>query len=438
VLDTIFGVMSYRNEIAWKRSSAHSDTRQGMRRYGRIRDILLFYTKTLDYTWNPQYTPYTPDYLETEYRHVTANERHYKETDLTAAKPGGDTEYDWYVKRPIGQGVRWQTDFEEEFRNPKPGWEYRAVRPYKGRYWAFSKNNMIEFARENRLIYRETGMPRLIHFADEMVGIPLQDLWTDIQPALGTQDLGYPTQKPLALLERIISASSNPGDMVLDPFCGCGTAIVAAQKLGRRWIGIDITHLSIALQKNRLKDMFGLEPKRDYAVIGEPEDLGAARQLAHDNRYQFQWWALSLIGARPLGGQEGAREGRKGSDKGIDGVITFIDDPKDKVKRVLVQVKSGHVKSSDIRELHGTVDREQAAIGVFITLEPPTDEMRTEAVSAGFYHSPGWNRDYPRLQILTIADLLHGAEVKMPSTSVTFKQAPRVEKADAEQQELGL
>jgi len=434
VLDTIFGVMSYRNEIAWKRSSAHSDTRQGMRRYGRIRDILLFYTKTLDYTWNPQYTPYTPDYLETEYRHVTANERHYKETDLTAAKPGGDTEYEWYVKRPIGQGVRWQTDFEEEFRNPKPGWEYRAVRPYKGRYWAFSKNNMIEFAHENRLIYRETGMPRLIHFADEMVGIPLQDLWTDIQPALGTQDLGYPTQKPLALLERIISASSNPGDVVLDPFCGCGTAIVAAQKLGRHWIGIDITHLSIALQKNRLKDMFGLEPKRDYAVIGEPEDLGAARQLAHDDRFQFQWWALSLIGARPLGGEEG----RKGSDKGIDGVITFIDDPKAKVKRVLVQVKSGHTKPGDVRDLHGVVDREQAAIGVLITLEPPTDEMRTEALSAGFYHSPGWNRDYPRLQILTIADLLHGAEVKMPLTSVTFKQAQRVEKADAEQKELGL
>jgi len=276
-----------------------------------------------------------------------------------------------------------------------------------------------------------------------MPGVPLQDVWTDIPPMhnLSAERLGYPTQKPLALLERIIQTSSNPGDVVLDPFCGCGTAITAAQKLDRKWIGIDITHLSIALQKYRLEAMF---PGIKFKVIGEPKDIGAAKQLAQEDRYQFQWWSLSLIRARPLGGQEGSREGKKGSDKGIDGVIAFIDDNTGKAKRVLVQVKSGHVNSSHIRDLKGTLQREQAAIGVFITLEPPTKDMNTEAVSAGFYYSPGWNQNYSRIQILTIEELLQAIKagktqlVNMPPQFGTFKQAQRVQQAGAEQGELGL
>jgi site-specific DNA-methyltransferase (adenine-specific) len=184
-------------------------------------------------------------------------------------------------------------------------------------------------------------------------------------------------------------------EKLLGPFCGCGTAIAAAQKLGRKWIGIDITHLSIALQKYRLESMF---PGIKCKVVGEPKDIGAAHQLATEDRYQFQWWALSLVHARPVGGQEGSREGKKGSDKGIDGVIAFIDDNTGKAKRALIQVKSGHVNSSHIRDLVGTVQREKAALGVFITLEEPTREMITEAVRAGFYRSLGWNQDYPRIQ----------------------------------------
>jgi site-specific DNA-methyltransferase (adenine-specific) len=237
------------------------------------------------------------------------------------------------------------------------------------------------------------------------------------------------------LLERIIQVSSNPGDVLLDPFCGCGTAVAAAQKLGRRWIGIDVTYLSIALQKYRLQEMF---PDGKFKVVGEPRDIGAAKQLAHDDRYQFQWWALSLVRAKPLGGQEGSKPGKKGSDKGIDGVITFIDDGYDKSKRVLVQVKSGHVKSGDVRDLVGTVQRESAAIGVFITLEPPSREMITEAVSAGIYHSPGWNSDYPRIQILTIADLLQEAKVQMPMQYGTFKQSRKVREVAGEQVELEM
>ena len=179
-------------------------------------------------------------------------------------------------------------------------------------------------------------------------------------------------------------------------------------------------------------------PGTSYKVIGEPKDMGAARQLATEDRYQFQWWSLSLIRARPLGGQEGSREGKKGSDKGIDGVIAFVDDSTGRAKRVLVQVKSGHVKSGDIRDLKGTLQRENAAIGVFITLEPPSRDMTAEAVSTGFYYSPGWNQNYPRIQILTIEELLHNAEVKMPPQFGTFKQAQRVQHTGAEQQELGL
>ncbi len=210
----------------------------------------------------------------------------------------------------------------------------------------------------------------------------------------------------------------------MDPFAGCGTAIAAAQKLGRGWIGIDITHLSIALQKYRLRDMFDLKPGTDYEVIGEPKDTGGARELARDDRYQFQWWALSLIEAKPVGGDSGSKTGRKGADRGIDGVINFVESG-GKAGRVLVQVKSGKVSSRDIRDLKGAVEREQAALGVFITLENPTREMETEAVSAGFYESATWGR-FPKMQLLTIEALLSGTTVKMPRSAGTFKTAERI------------
>ncbi len=410
ILDTIFGPKCFRAEIIWKRSSAHNDIRQGAKQPGRIHDILLFYSKSdKDWTWNPIYTTYGAEYLASNYRYVEEDTgRRFKSTDLTAAKPGGDTSYEW-----------------------------KGRRPPDGRYWAYSKVNMQRFEDAGLLYYTNTGLPRLKQYLDEMPGIHIQSIWDDIYPigAQAAERLGYPTQKPLALLERIIQASSNPGDIVMNPFAGCGTAIAAAQKLGRRWIGIDVTHLSIALLKYRLEAMF---PGLEFKVVGEPEDIGAARQLAADDRYQFQFWATSLVRAQPLGGQAGSREGKKGSDRGIDGIISFMDDNTGKPKRVMVQVKSGHVKSGDIRDLRGTVEREQAAIGVYITLEPPTPEMTKEAVSAGYYHSPGWGRDFPRIQILTIDQLLGGAEIKMPPQFGTFKQAQRVRQSDAEQAALDL
>jgi len=399
ILDTIFGVQQFHAEIIWKRTSAHSDTRQGRKDYGRVHDVILYYTKGQTYTWTPIYLTYDLDYVDSFYRHVEpATGRRYSLDNLTAAKPGGDVSYEW-----------------------------NGVFPYKGRYWAYSREKMEQFEQAGRLVYTSTGMPRYKRYLDEMPGVSLQDLWIDIQPTGGNERLGYPTQKPLALLERIIAASSNPGDVVLDPFCGCGTAIAAAQKLGRTWLGIDITHLSVALQKYRLADMF---PGIKFKVVGEPTDLGAAQQLAADDRYQFQWWALSLIRAKPLGGQEGSKAGKKGSDKGIDGVITFVEATTGKPQRVLIQVKSGHVKSGDIRDLAGTLQREAAAIGVFITLEPPSKDMVTEAATAGFYTSP-WGT-HPRLQILTVQDLLSGKRVDMPpltQVEQTFKKAPKVQQA---------
>jgi len=243
--------------------------------------------------------------------------------------------------------------------------------------------------------------------------------------------LGYPTQKPETLLERIIKASSNEGDVVLDPFCGCGTTISVAQRLNRRWIGIDITHLAITLIKNRLRDTFG--DKVEFDVIGEPVSLPDAKTLAKDDPYQFQWWALGLVGARPV-------EQKKGSDKGIDGRIYFHDEGTGgKTKQIILSVKSGHVGVGDVRDLRGVVDREKAAIGVLITLENPTRPMITEANSAGFYNSPGWNTRHPKLQILTIEELLAGKKIDSPplrQVNRTFKKAPRAKEKESEQREL--
>jgi site-specific DNA-methyltransferase (adenine-specific) len=238
--------------------------------------------------------------------------------------------------------------------------------------------------------------------------------------------LGYPTQKPLSLLERIIEASAKEDAVVLDPFCGCGTAVHAAQKLGRQWIGIDITHLAIGLVRRRMEDAFaGL----NIEVVGEPVDLSGAAELASHDPWQFQWWALDKIDAQPVGDK------RKGMDRGIDGIIPFIEGRTDR-KRVMVSVKSGGTSSKDIRDLKGVLDREKEPIGVLVTLRPPSREMTLEAVGAGHYESPFWGKKYPRLQILTIADVLNGKTVEMPPRQSIFAQAERERGQEGEQPSL--
>jgi site-specific DNA-methyltransferase (adenine-specific) len=399
VLDQIFGPVNFRNEIVWRRTNAKS---HAFTRFASNHDVIFRYSKSEKWTWNTQYTEHDPTYLEKFYRYIEPNTgRKYRLADLT--NPNRD--------------------------RPHLTYEFLGVT----RVWRWTKERMKKAYEDGLVVQSKPGkVPSLKRYLDEQEGNPVDDLWDDIPPiqAQSSERLGYDTQKPLALLERIIKASSNEGDIVLDPFCGCGTAVVAAQKLKRKWIGIDITHLAINLMRNRLKDSFNIKAE----VIGEPVDLGGAKELASQpDKYQFQWWALGLIGARPAG------EKKKGADKGIDGVISFIDDPTSKPKRAIVQVKSGHVHVKDIRELITVASKE--AIGIFITLEPPTKDMSVEAVAAGYYHSPIWNKDYPRIQILTVDELLHGKNVDMPpltQTNVTFTKAQKIKPKEGEQKSLEL
>jgi site-specific DNA-methyltransferase (adenine-specific) len=411
LLDAIFDPRNFRNEIIWQRTLAKGLT---SRQLPNNHDVILCYQRSDQAVWNADsmFRPYDALNLDektaTKYRHHDSDGRVYRLDNLINPNPD----------------------------RPNLTYEFLGVT----KVWRWTKDRM-QAAYEAGLIVqsRPGAVPQFKRYLDKQRGKPLGDVWTDIPPinSQAQERLGYPTQKPVALLERIVQASSNPGDVVLDPFCGCGTTIAAAQKLKRQWIGVDITHLAIALQKYRLKDMFSLEEKKDYVVIGEPEDIPSARQLAQDDRYQFQWWALSLVKARPVNGDPEGKKGKKGKDKGIDGVITFIDDVSGTAKRVIVQVKSGKVKSGDIRDLKGTLDREAAAMGVFLTLEPATKDMEAEAATARFYHSPGWNKDYTRIQILTIAELLAGKNVQMPPVSMTFKQAEKVKtESGARQHEL--
>jgi len=341
--------------------------------------------------------------------HEAAGGRRFKDADLTAAKPGGDTSFGWRVKAPAGT-TTWSGDPDGEWQAPKEGWVYTEVFPSKGRYWAYSRENFVSFHSLDLLYYTSKGTPRLKQYADELEGVSLQDLWTDIHPinSQAAERMGYPTQKPEALLERIIQCSSNPGDVVLDPFCGCGTTIAAAQKLGRGWVGIDITYLAISLIKSRLTAM----GSSDYTVLGEPTTTDDAEQLAKDDPYQFQWWALGLIGARPA-------EGKKGADQGIDGRLFFFDEG-GKPKQAIVSVKAGKLHATYLRDLVGVVQREQAQLGVLISFHEPTQPMRQEAASAGFYQSP-WGT-HPKIQLVTVGQLLAGHKLDMPAGGAHMTQ----------------
>lgn len=250
-------------------------------------------------------------------------------------------------------------------------------------------------------------------------GRPIDDVW-DIDKINNSskERLSYPTQKPEALLERVIQASSQEGDTILDPFCGCGTTVAVAQRLNRNWLGIDITHLAINVMKRRLKDTFNLEAYKDYKVTGEPTDLAGAQALALQNRYQFQWWALSLINATPYGNK------KKGADTGIDGTLYFMES-KSEARKIIVQVKSGKVQRDHISKLSGDMEREKAAMGLYITLEQPTKPMITEAVTKGFYQTPTGGQ-FPKIQITTIEQLLAKQYPKLPPLLISpYRRAER-------------
>lgn len=392
ILDAIFGPENFRSDITWKRTNVHSDSKN----WSAVADTLLYYVKDArkPFTWNPIRVEHGEEYLRSKYRYKDADGRVYRLDNMTSPNPRPNMTYEW-----------------KGHASPPMGWRYERA-------------TMERLDAEGRIWYPDSKAkrPQLKRYLDEMSGTLLTNVWTDIDPinSQAHERLGYPTQKPVALLERILAASSNPGDVVLDPFCGCGTALVAAEKLRRRWIGIDITYLAIAVMRARLKDSFAIE---DVPVVGQPTEVEGARQLAQsaEGRYQFQWWALGLVDAQPLGGVE-----KKGADRGIDGVITFTD-KHGELTSVLVSVKSGHVNSSMVRDLKGTMDRDKAAIGVFITLDEPSKEMHLEADTAGIWHSDVWKRDYRRIQLITIEELLVGKKPQLPPFVMpTYQQAPKV------------
>lgn len=398
LLDAVFGKDRFINEIVWKRYGAHNDIGQGSRHYGRVNDIILFYSKSQTRIWNQQYTPQSAEYIRERFQYTDRNGRRYTDTPLTG--PGG-----------------------AEKGNPVYEWNGHT------RAWRISKDTMQQKHDAGELHYTKSGYVRGKRYLDEAQGIPLQSLWTDIVTLGGTnpERLGYPTQKPVALLERILSASSNPGDVVLDPFCGCGTTVHAAEKLGRRWIGIDVTHLAIGLIEKRLRDAF---PGVDFVTHGVPQDLDGARDLAARGKYhEFEKWALSLIAAQP------GNLSKKGADRGLDGNLYF-----GKTGRAIVSVKAGaNVGVQMIRDLRGVIEREKAGIGVFLTLTPPTRPMTAEAAAAGLHEEEGF-APVPRIQIVTVEEAmrLRDRAVALPARrDDAFKRAAR-EEAPARQGRLDL
>lgn len=407
LLDAAFGPSQFRNEIIWKRSHPHGNV---TRTFGSIHDTILFYSKSDQYAWSKPHKPYfLPNgSIDPELEEELLSQYSLAEPD---------------------SGRRFQAT---SLLNPNPDrpnltYEFHGHK----KVWRWTRERMLKAEAEGRLYFPRNGkgVPREKRYLDEQEGFPLQDIWTDVRPISprAAERLGYPTQKPETLLERILEASSAPGDCVLDPFCGCGTTVSVAQRLGRRWLGIDVTHLAIGLIKHRLHDSHGLVAEKDYRVVGEPEDLAGAQQLALEDTHQFEHWALGKVHAR-------SSAKHKGPDRGIDGKLLFHDEALGgATKTIIISVKSGKsVGVSAIRDLGHVVDREGAAMGVLITLRSPTKAMLTEAAGKGFYSSP-WGTKHPRLQVLTVEDLLAGKQIDSPpraQVNETFKRAQRPQVAD--------
>ena len=413
LLDGVFGRENFRSEIVWRRTNVHNNTTT---QYGPIHDTLLFYTKSRQFTFHPGSRPYTRGYIESRFTHQDERGR-YQHNYLTGpGRSGGASGQPWQGFDPTPRNRHWAIP--------------RSLRPYlpHGGAGMNSQEQLDALLAQDLIVFpaRAGGQPMYKQYVGG--GVAYQDIWAYQPNTQGVlydspegidEDVkyleseaerrGYPTQKPLGLLERIIHTSSNPGEVVLDPFCGGGTTVAAAQQLGRQWLGMDITHLAIALLKSRLQEDFALEPLTDYAVVGEPRDADGARALWEQDPYQFQYWAVSLLAAQPQD-----KERRRGADGGLDGLLYFVEAPRRAVRKIVIQVKGGRVSVAQIRELAGVMERERAAMGLFITLAEPTRPMQQEAAAAGFYHSELWQRDFPKIQIRTIAQLLAGPGFALP------------------------
>jgi len=386
LLDGVFGAQNYRNEIVWLRTNAHNMRSRG---WPKSNDTIFFYTKSDTFTFHQQYGGFSEAQLK-RYKE-DENGRLYTGQDLTFSTVNPDRQFEW-----------------------------RGTAPPPNRSWGASLEQLEEWWEQGLILTKKDGTPRLDGhkvYLDEKLGKPFDTNWVDI-PRVGNtaqERLGYPTQKPQTLLERIISASSNEGDTVLDPFCGCGTAAHAAQKLRRQWVGIDITHLAIREIEKRLKSAF---PGIEFEVHGTPKDLASAQDLAAHDKHQFELWALAQVDAQPWKG------GRKGPDGGIDGIIYFKPDGK-RTERAIVEVKGGGTGVKDIGRLAQVMEREKAPLGVLVTAEMPTSAMIKDAAAVGRFEDE-WGRTYPRLQIITLAELFQGKKPDIPFVDpASVKRAKR-------------
>ncbi|MCJ2067810.1 restriction endonuclease [Methylobacterium sp. J-030] len=401
ILDATFGPDRFLNEVIWRRTSAHSNATLKL---ASVHDIVLIYTKGQKFAWNQPFTAYDDAYVREHFVHRDLDGRVFRRSDLVNPAVRPNLRYDYTASNGI------------------------TYKPHHNG-WKVSLEVMKRLDEEGRLFFpaKEDARLRKKIYLDESPGVPLTDVWSDLPPihASSQERLGYPTQKPVALLERILQMSSSPGDVILDPFCGCGTAVHAAQKLDRRWVGIDVTPLAVNLIARRLKAAF---PGIVYEVRGIPKDMDGARELAARDKHLFQLWATDLIGAQPY------RDGKKGADGGIDGMVYFKPDGRT-TKAAIVSVKGGaNVNVAHIRDLRGTIERLHEPMGIFVTLHPPSEPMRREAAAAGLYDA-GFGKPTPKIQIVTIEDALKLGDraVQIPyGHSASFKQAPRETKPDAQ------
>jgi len=391
LLDAIFDPRNFHNEIIWKRTGAHSSAKK----FGPVHDTILYYTKSNKFTWNAPRTEYTEEYLDKYYRYDDGDGRLYWRNSLTAA------------------GVR-----KGSSGQPWRGFDVSA----SGQHWKFKIETLDELDAAGRIYFPPggRGFPQIKRYRDELKGLAVGDIWADIDKLnpQAAERLGYPTQKPVALLERILAASSNDGDIVLDPFAGCGTTVDAAQRMNRRWIGVDITYIAIDLIEKRLIHTYGEAITATYDIAGIPRDLGGAQALFDQNPFDFERWAVSRVGAQPNEKQVG--------DRGIDGVARFPLKGAE-FGRVLVSVKGGKsLNPSMVRDLSGTVETQKAAMGVLITLHEPTRGMLDAIHHGGVYTHPANGQQYPRLQVITTAEILAGKRPAMPPTVLPYIAAAKI------------
>jgi len=394
VLDSIFEPRNFLNEIIWKRTSSHNDAK----RFADIHGCIIYYGVGKSAIWNPQFSEHNDKYLKSHYARSDASGRRYRLDNII---------------RSASMGPR-----------PNLAYEYSGYTPQWG--WRVNPDKLCDIDKAGRLAWSKTGVPYLVRFLDEQTGAAMPSLWDDIPPvnSQAQERMGYPTQKPEALMVRIIQASSNEGDVVLDAYCGCGTTVAVAERLRRNWIGIDITYQSIALILKRLEDTFGKDSLARVRVDGIPRDLGAADALAtrkdDRTRKEFEKWAvLTYSNNRAVINQ------KKGADQGIDGTAYFMTGPNETAKMVF-QVKSGGVQRGDIAKLNSDMQREGAELGTLITLNEPTQPMRDEASKTGMYHHTLMGRSMSRIQIVTVRDIIErGKRLELPMTTDVLKSARR-------------